>query len=204
MEIAMFEYLKGTIETITPTAIVIDVQGVGYLVHAANPYRFKIGNEIVVYVYQDVHQDSILLFGFRTYEEKQLFKKLINVSGIGPKSGLAILANEDHYGLIQAIEEENVKFLMKFPGVGKKTAAQMVLDLKGKLGELALSVGMEDTTYFQSLERGNQELEEALEALSALGYNLKEIKRVRKILEQKSYESTDEYIRNALTLLMKK
>ncbi|WP_027107732.1 Holliday junction branch migration protein RuvA [Lacticigenium naphthae] len=200
----MFEYLKGTIETITPTAIVIDVQGVGYLVHAANPYRFKIGNEIVVYVYQDVHQDSILLFGFRTYEEKQLFKKLINVSGIGPKSGLAILANEDHYGLIQAIEEENVKFLMKFPGVGKKTAAQMVLDLKGKLGELALSVGMEDTTYFQSLERGNQELEEALEALSALGYNLKEIKRVRKILEQKSYESTDEYIRNALTLLMKK
>ncbi|MCQ4965300.1 Holliday junction branch migration protein RuvA, partial [Bifidobacterium pseudocatenulatum] len=86
--------------------------------------------------YQAVREDAITLYGFVSAEEKQLFMQLINVSGIGPKSALAILANPDHQGLIDAIANDNVGYLTKFPGIGKKTAGQIVLDLHDKIDQL--------------------------------------------------------------------
>lgn len=204
----MYEYINGTIAHIYPSYIVVEVNGLGYKILIANPFRLteQLKQNTKVFLYQDVKQDSIQLFGFMSLEEKNLFLKLINVSGIGPKSALAILANDNHQGFVQAIEDNNLTFLIKFPGVGKKTAQQIVLDLKGKLSEF--QVMDSPSGYTQSVldtgESGNQSYEEAMEALLALGYSAKDISKVRKSLQPATNLSTDTYIREALSFLMKK
>lgn len=204
----MFEYIKGTVAHLYPGYIVIDNQGIGYKILMANPFRYtdQMSQETLIYVYQDVKQDSMQLFGFKTMQEKNLFLKLINVSGIGPKSALAILANDNHQGFVQAIEDNNVTFLTKFPGVGKKTAQQIVLDLKGKLSEFEGKDGngLEGQQAFDMPEGSNQSFEEAIEALLALGYTKKDVARVRKQFDDRKKLSTDAYIREALSYLMKK
>ncbi len=204
----MFEYIKGTVAHLYPGYIVIDNQGIGYKILMANPFRYtdQMSQETLIYIYQDVKQDSMQLFGFKTMQEKNLFLKLINVSGIGPKSALAILANDNHQGFVQAIEDNNVTFLTKFPGVGKKTAQQIVLDLKGKLFEFEGTDGngLEGQQDFDMPEGSNQSFEEAIEALLALGYTKKDVARVRKQFDDQKKLSTDAYIREALSYLMKK
>ena len=134
----MYEYLTGLVTSVTPQYVVLEVGGIGYQLFVANPYRFQEDAEkpVRIYVYQAVRDDNISLFGFVDRAEKQLFLQLINVSGIGPKSALAILANPDHQGLIDAIANDNVGYLTKFPGIGKKTASQIVLDLKDKVADI--------------------------------------------------------------------
>lgn len=198
----MYEYIIGMVTFISPAYIVVENQGIGYQVAMGNPYRYssKMNQEVKIYLHQVVREDAHLLYGFNQLEEKQLFLRLISVSGIGPKSALAIMANEDHEGLIRAVETSDVTYLIKFPGVGKKTAQQMVLDLKGKLGELAGEVAVESTPVSSE----NQALDEALSALTALGYSDKECKRVAKLLKEEPVMATDEYLRLGLKLMMKK
>ncbi|WP_338754254.1 Holliday junction branch migration protein RuvA [Leuconostoc mesenteroides] len=196
----MYEYINGLITNITPSYIVIASRsGVGYRLYSANPYRFEENVESHVYVQQIVRENDISLYGFIDADEKALFNKLLNVSGIGPKSALAILANGDAEGLISAVENDNVAYLTQFPGVGKKTAQQIVLDLKGKLDELASKTGMVDST---SNPKQSQALDDALEALLALGYTAKDVKAVAQIIGRNS-DTTDGYIRSALKLLVK-
>lgn len=203
----MYEYIIGKVTFISPYYIVLETNGIGYQISVGNPYRYsgKTETEMKVYLHQVIREDAHVLYGFNDLEEKQLFLKLISVSGIGPKSGLAIMASEDHGGLINAIENEDAAYLTKFPGVGKKTAQQMILDLKGKLGELETSAAavqtMADTS---STTAYNQSLVEAIEALGALGYSEKEIKRVMPKLEELELQKTDDYLRNALKLMMKR
>lgn len=137
----MYDYMKGEITAITPSTVTIEVGGIGYVLYVANPYGFssQLHKQSIIYVYQAVREDAITLYGFQSSNEKELFLKLISVSGIGPKSALSILASNDASGLVQAIESDNVAYLTKFPGVGKKTAGQLVLDLKGKLGTVESS-----------------------------------------------------------------
>src|SRR5690554_4973710 len=99
----MYEYIKGILTYVSPAYVVVENQGMGYQIHSANPYRFstKMNEEVLIYVYQAVREDDITLYGFKDLNEKKLYLKLLNVSGIGPKSALAILANEDHSGLVQ-------------------------------------------------------------------------------------------------------
>lgn len=197
----MYEYIKGIVVEIYPSYIVIEAGGIGYKILMANPFRITERNEeIVVYVYQNMSQENISLFGFKSLDEKQLFLKLINVSGIGPKSALAILANDDHIGLVNAIEREDAKYLEQFPGVGKKTAQQIVLDLKGKMGDLSATIVAQTDT--QPITTNNQALDEAIEALKALGYSSRSIKRVEKDLKKLSYDQPDAYIREALKKLL--
>ncbi|KAF1297819.1 Holliday junction DNA helicase RuvA [Enterococcus sp. JM4C] len=198
----MYEYIIGQVTFISPAYIVIETQGIGYQIAMGNPYRYssKLNQEVKIYLHQVIREDAHSFYGFNNLEEKQLFLRLISVSGIGPKSALAIMANEDHEGLIQAVETGEVAYLTKFPGVGKKTAQQMVLDLKGKLGELAGEVAVKATPKVS----GNQALEEAVSALTALGYSEKEAKRVEKLLEKEPAMATDEYLRLGLKLMMKK
>lgn len=196
----MYEYIRGTVQEVTPSYLVLDNQGIGYHIFIANPFRLSTlkNQEAIVYIYQGVTQDSIRLYGFINKEEKELFLKLIGVSGIGPKSALAILAAEDHVGLVNAVENNDVKYLQKFPGVGKKTAAQIVLDLQGKLSELSPEV-IEAFGGDQAVaESQNTELEEALEALKVLGYTQRDIKKVEPKLEAMEPVSADDYIREAL------
>ena len=206
---SLYEYIVGVVTTIQPTYVVLEVNGIGYLIYMANPYRLTdhLNKEVKLFVHQAVREDAQLLYGFRLEEEKRLYLKLIQVSGIGPKSGLAIMANEDHSGFIQAIQEEDAKFLMKFPGVGKKTAAQLILDLKGKLGEVfsdELGLFTEEQPSSAGKGSGPKGLYESKEALAALGYSKRDITRIEPSLESLGDATTDAYLREALKLLMKR
>lgn len=198
----MFEYLNGKLVKISPTHIVIDVQGVGYLVSVANPYAWSatMNTEIKVFVHQVIREDAHTLYGFINEAEKSLFLRLISVSGIGPKSALAIIAASDNEGLINAIDSSDIKYLTKFPGVGKKTAMQMVLDLAGKF-DLTTSSAL--TINSVSTDSNNVALEEAIEALQALGYRATELKKVEKELANQKGLTSEEYIKSALKLMMK-
>ena len=192
----MYEYLLGIVTKITPTYIVLEVAGVGFLLNVANPYSWKVDSSEKIYVHQVVREDAQILYGFSDEDEKLVFLKLIAVTGIGPKSALAIIAADDNAGLVAAIDNADVKYLTKFPGVGNKTASQMVLDLKGKF----VAAG-EDPVKAKSSQRSN--LEEALEALTALGYKSSELRKIETKLEAEVDKSAEDYIKLALKLLIK-
>ena len=197
----MYEYFKGIISKITAKYIVLEVNSIGYILHVANPYAYsgQLHQESKVYVHQVVREDAELLYGFATEEEKQLFLSLISVSGIGPVSALAIIAADDNAGLVQAIEQKNITYLTKFPKIGKKTAQQMVLDLEGKVAvvgdELPAKAAVQASNE-------NQELEEAMEAMLALGYKVAELKKIKKFFEGTT-DTAENYIKSALKMLVK-
>lgn len=201
----LFEYIKGLITFTGPEYIVVETGGIGYRVLTPNPFRFSKDEQKpqCIYVYQHVREDAQVLFGFSSLEEKRLFEKLISVSGIGPKGALAVLASGTPTHVVEAIEREDEAYLVKFPGIGKKTARQMILDLKGKLDSVAgdpltgLFVPAAEETAVQ-----DESLQEALLALEALGYSAREIKRITPKLEKESSLSTDDYIRKGLQLLL--
>lgn len=196
----MYEYLEGTIDSVMPSYIVLDVHGVGYKLFTPTPFAYKEGQKARVYVEQNFSDNNgFTLYGFRDRTSKGLFLKLVGVSGIGPKSALAIMAAEDSNSLAEAIEQGKVKYLTRFPGVGKKTASQIVLDLKGKLGD-----------YVGRLDRQDQmptdlspELHDALLALLALGYTQKEVDRITPKLEKADAQTADQYIKKGLALMLK-
>ena len=196
----MYEYLEGVITEVTPSFIVVDVNGVGYKVYSPTPFAYKEGDKAKVFIEQNFSDNNgFTLYGFQDKRGKGLFSKLLSVSGIGPKSALAIMAAEDSDSLAEAIEQGEVKYLTRFPGVGKKTASQIVLDLKGKLGD-----------YVSQLDRTDEQdnvspaLHDALLALLALGYTKKEVERITPKLEKVDADSADQYIKKGLALLLKK
>lgn len=196
----MYEYLTGLITAVKPTYVVIDVHGVGYQVHCPNPYHYQVDRQhpVTVYIYQSVSDNDISLYGLTDEKEKQLFLQLLAVSGIGPKSALAILASPDHQGLVDAIANNDVSYLTKFPGIGKKTAGQIILDLQGKVQQLSLTDSVSTPHSGQLLEPA---LADALSALKALGYQERVISKVKKQLQKDTGKSTDEYLREGLHLL---
>ncbi len=205
--IQVYEFIKGTVDFVGPEYVVVENSGIGYQISTPNPfiYASKMETMVTVYTYHYVREDVMALYGFETREEKKLFTKLLNVSGIGPKGALAILASGEVQQVVTAVENEDESFLVKFPGVGKKTARQMILDLKGKLQDIV-------PDYFPNLfntdqlhlhtQAGNSNLEEAILALKALGYSEKEIKKISPEL-RKEQMSTDQYIKKALQRLLK-
>ncbi|EHI70545.1 Holliday junction branch migration protein RuvA [Streptococcus ictaluri] len=197
----MYDYIKGQLTKITAKYIVIEANGIGYMIHVANPYSFtdSVKQELIVYLHQVIREDAHLLFGFHSEAEKDVFLKLISVSGIGPTTALAIVAVDDNEGLVSAIDNSDIKYLMKFPKIGKKTAQQMVLDLAGKFVEAP-----KDNTGRQAKSKanGNASLDEAIEALLALGYKASELKKIRAFFEGTN-ETSEQYIKSALKMLMK-
>lgn len=204
----MYDYIKGNITRITPEYIALEVNGIGYQINTPNPYAFRASEQQQqIFVHLQVREDAQQLFGFTSLEQRELFRKLIQVSGIGPKGALAILASGSPTHVMQAIEMEDEAFLVKFPGVGKKTARQMILDLKGKLGSLMTNVevpSQEDELPLFDNPLVNNELDEAMLALTVLGYSERELAKVRPSLEAATdLNSTDSYMKHALKLLLK-
>lgn len=196
----MFEYLNGIITEVDPAYVVVDVNGVGYKVQVANPYRYQQDEKTKIYVEQIVRDNEQSLYGFYDLNEKRIFLNLISVSGIGPKSALAILAGQDLNGLISAIENNDVKFLTRFPKIGKKTAQQIVLDLSGKFtAQGQMTLGEEPT----ALSSGNKELEDGMLALESLGYTARDISKIKPKLQKEALDSADAYLRAGLKLLTK-
>lgn len=196
----MYDYIKGQLTKITAKYIVVETNGLGYIINVANPYSFtdSVNQLVTIYLHQVIREDAHLLFGFHTEDEKDVFLKLISVSGIGPTTALAIVAVDDNQGLVNAIDTSDIKYLTKFPKIGKKTAQQMVLDLAGKFVE----VPQETSKAQPSTSSNNDELDEAIEALLALGYKAIELKKIRAFFEGTS-ETAEQYIKSALKLLMK-
>ena len=186
----MFDYIKGIITDVKSNSIVVENNGIGYLVYVANPYSFELDNEVKVYIYQQITEDSNNLYGFKSIEEKDLFLKLISVKGLGCKMALPILAVGSIDGIKDAIERENILYIKKFPKIGDKLAKQIILDLKGKLGVTA-------TDSLVNIETEN----ELREVLLGLGYKDKEIKPI--LVRVDNTLSIEEQVREALKLLLK-
>jgi len=197
----MYDYIKGRVTRVTPEYLVIEQQGIGWQIFAPNPYSFGT-DELQVFLHHHVREDAMLLFGFPSLEQRELFRKLISVSGIGPKGALAILASGQPQHVIEAIEREDESYLVKFPGVGKKTARQMILDLKGKLAEFFADPFADPEETGGLLSAEDNELEEAMLALGALGYSEREINKVKPKLKDLDL-NTEGYMKKALQLLLK-
>ncbi|MFC3927026.1 Holliday junction branch migration protein RuvA [Streptococcus caprae] len=198
----MYDYIKGLLTKITAKHIVVEASGIGFAIQVANPYRFsgQVNQPVQIYTHQVIREDAHLLFGFASEAEKDVFLRLISVSGIGPTTALAIIAVDDNDGLVRAIESKNITYLTKFPKVGKKTAQQMILDLEGKFAIEAVDVdssAMDSTTTSE-----NEALDEAMEAMEALGYRATELKKVKKFFEG-TQDTAENYIKQALKMLMK-
>jgi holliday junction DNA helicase RuvA len=204
----MYDYLKGSVTRVTPEYIALEVNGVGWQLYTPNPFSFRASQlEQQIYVHMQVREDAQTLYGFTSLDQRELFRKLISVSGIGPKGAMAILASGTPTHVIQAIEMEDEAFLVKFPGVGKKTARQMILDLKGKLGSLLDTVELpsaEDELPLFGVNQTEHELNEAMLALTALGYSEKELAKIRPVLaDDGQLDTTEQYMKKALQLLLK-
>lgn len=199
----MIAYINGEIKEITDQAIQIETSGIGYEVICPNPFRFQeyMGKKQKVYIYHHVREDAQILYGFQTQDEKILFTNILNVSGIGPKGALNVLSSSSVENFVIAIEQEDEKFLTSFPGVGKKTARQMILDLKGKL-PFHVAVKTDDTGQVTA-DAANPALEEGIQALKALGYMDREINQIKPVLQKENHRKADEYIRKGLSLLTK-
>lgn len=179
----MYEYIYGKIVKLESSYIVVDNNGIGYLIYVANPYNYKINSEEKIYIYQHIREDENALYGFKNSEEKELFLKLIGVKGLGCKMALPLLS-VDINNIESAIESENIDYLKKFPKIGDKVARQIILDLKGKLNT------------------GNNfsNLTELEETLKALGYKSSDI---NKILPNITETEIEKQLKEALKLLLK-
>ena len=133
----MYNYIEGKVVDVTGSYIVIDNNGIGYLVYVPNPYVYQEDKEYKVYIYNHVREEEYTLYGFRSVQEREFFLRLINVKGVGPKLALPILASPVD-SIYDAIERENILYLTKFPKVGDKVARQIILDLKGKLNVIKI------------------------------------------------------------------
>lgn len=190
----LIAFLQGIIRLIRTDSIVLDVQGVGYEVYINNPFSQKLGDELFVYTYQHVREDAILLYGFLKEKDYEVFMRLINVKGIGPRTALNLLGSCSGEQMIQAIEEDDIKRLKALPGIGAKTASQIVLDLKGKFV----------VESSQSSNLNNPNWEECKEALLALGYRANQLSAIQKELVSQEDLGVDEMLRKVLGILAKR
>lgn len=206
----MIDFIEGRVEYTESDSVILGTsQGVGYRIFCPNPYIYRVTETKRVFTHHHVREDAAYLFGFATRDERNLFRKLIDVSGIGPKGALAILAAATPPQIVAAVQREDVGFLTKFPGIGKKTAGRIVLDLKDKLKEFAKAASIEeiDTEWNEGLfgvdqdEAPSSPHVEASEALKALGYSDAEVQKVMGKLQGEK-ASTEELIKKALQLFI--
>ena len=184
----MIAFVRGNIENLTEENVVIDVNGIGYNVKISAGTAALLpglGEEVKLYTYTSVREDAFNLFGFLTRDELEIFKKLITVNGIGPKGGLLILSVMSADDIRFAVISGDAKMIAKAPGIGKKTAERVILDLKDK-------ISLEDTLIHKDMSGGsvaegsdmeNSARNEAIEALTALGYSASDALRAVKAVQ---------------------
>ncbi len=197
----MYAYIKGKIDMKLSDSIIIETGGVGYKIYMTKNAIEKLGNigdVVKIHTHYYVREDNISLYGFMTSEELRMFELLIQTSGIGAKSALTILANIEPYAFALAIITNNDEKLIKIPGIGKKTAARMILELKDKM-----KLELEEQKLEGELDENvtaDVDVSEAISALQVLGYNRKEIEKAFEKLDFKNM-SVEDMIRKGLALL---
>jgi len=194
----MISFIRGELASVNLDKVVVDVNGVGYGIFMSE-YSIsqlpKLGSEIKVHTYLNVREDAMLLFGFLKEEDLEIFKLLILVNGIGPKAGLNILSTLTPDELRFAVISGDVKAISKAPGIGKKTAEKLILELKDKLDlNDILATG---NSLEPSIEVGNGNYNEAILALVSLGYGQSESLKVIKGIDTED-KTTEEILKEAL------
>lgn len=184
----MIGFVRGIVHAYGLDYVLLDTGNIGYRINFFHPESLSLGKEMTIYTYQNVREDEISLYGFLSIQEYDLFTKLISVKGLGPKIASNILASGSVDSIISAIETGDIDYMRRMPGIGNKTASQIILDLKGKLVEV------------ENIE--NDKLVDVSDALKQFGYRPQEIKAVLKKIENEK-GSTDELIKKALALLVK-
>lgn len=171
----MIGYLKGIVTHLFREHCFIDVHGVGYrvFVPASTMEKLTIGKETTVFTYMNVREDAILLYGFATQDEYDLFMLLISVNGVGPKVALGVLSAVNPDGFRLAVHQKNIKVLTKMPGIGKKTAERIVLELQDKIGPVDDGAVADIAVPSTAASKGM--MSEAVDALVGLGYSEQEI-----------------------------
>lgn len=191
---SMIAFLKGDIVEINVDNILVDVNGIGFLVNVGKPQDFTFGRALI-YTYYQVKEDGVSLYGFKTKQEQDLFLRLIDVSGIGPKTACAILGATTVNALISAIELGNIAFLKKLPSIGPKAAQQIILDLKGKL--------VSDDQVNKASSKKSDLYSDVYDALRQFGFKVNEIDSVINKIENIQTKQTAQIIKECLQLLRK-
>jgi len=184
----MIGFLKGKVHAFGLDYVLLDVNNVGYRINFYHPESVSIDKEMIIYTYQNVREDEISLYGFLSLEEYDLFIKLISVKGLGPRIASNILSRASVETIVNAIENNDINYIRTMPGIGAKTASQIILDLKGKLVQ-------------NNEEQEDDRFKDVYDALKALGYKPQEIRPVLKKMRSEE-GSTDELIKKALKQLI--
>lgn len=203
----MYAYIKGTLEEVTEDAVVVETGGIGYNIRVSTATADLLpglGSEVKIYTYTLVREDALQLFGFLTRDDLEIFKRLITVSGIGPKGGLAILSVMSADALRFAVMAGDAKAIAKAPGIGAKTAERVILELRDKisiedtlrgLGSPA-AAGQADAAIGDNLMR-----REAIEALVALGYSASDATAAVKKVEIAEDATSETILKQALKFM---
>ena len=200
----MYEYIKGKYIGINKDYIIIENNGIGYKIFTSGATMAempKISEEVMVYIEQIVREDFIGLYGFKDREELEMFKLLISISGVGAKAALSLLSISRINNLKYAIMMEDDKHLCRAPGIGKKTAGRIILELKDKIKKDDVVSGVDIQEGFEDIAPSNaNNIGEALGALLALGYSEKEAETALKKVNKS--ETVENIIKECLRVLM--
>ena len=194
----MIGHLKGKITSKNPPEILIEVEGVGYEVLCPMSTFYALDDlteDILLFTHLSIKEDAHTLFGFISKDEKNVFRELIRVNGVGPKVALAILSNLSVQSLVECISTEDADLLAKTPGIGKKTALKLIVELQDTLGKLELTGAIEKTRDLN--QSSNPNSKQAIEALQSLGFKVKEANKMVSKIEDQGL-STEQIIRLAL------
>ena len=200
----MFHYISGVAAELYPNLAVIDCGGVGFEINtsAYTLSQLKTGQKTKLYTYVHIREDTFEIYGFSGKSEKRCFEMLLGVSGVGPKAALSILSSNTPEGLVMSIVTGNEKAIMAAPGVGKKIAQRVILELKDKLAKETESVSFADAAAFSAPTAGSGKLSDASAALAVLGYSAPEINAALKDVDTETL-TLEEIIKAALKRMMK-
>ena len=194
----MIGHLKGKIISKSPPQVLLEVQGIGYEVLCPMSTFYELDNlsdDVLLFTHLSIKEDAHTLFGFITKDEKNVFRELIRVNGVGPKVALAILSNLSVHSLVECISTEDADLLAKTPGIGKKTALKLIVELQDRLSKLDLTGSLANSSEIK--QNSNPNSKQAIEALQSLGFKSKEANRMVSKIEDQEL-STEQLIRLAL------
>ena len=164
----MISYLSGKAILVRPMFVILDVSGVGYKVFILPKVEFKENEKYELFIHHHIKEDTSDLYGFEKFEELELFEKLLSVNGVGPKAAMTVMGLAPTGKIIEAIVSEDATFFQSAPGIGKKVAVKIIVDLKSKVSGIELS----------GVISSGRISEEAIEGLSMLGYKKSEIEKI--------------------------
>ena len=189
----MIAFVSGQVVSYGADWVIVDNHGMGWYINFPHTANLRLHQEVQIYTYMHISENDVALYGFESMEERDLFLRLISVKGLGPRTALNMLSKTTAGRLIMTIEQGDVAYLKSMPGIGNKTASQIILDLKGKLVQ-----------HQEEDKQVSDEIRDAIEALKTFGYKQNEINQAVKIIREQPGLTSDAYLKLALQFLAKK